>query len=352
MKKVPHLVIFRFSSLGDVAITVPVLRTLFATYPQLKVTFVSKPFCAPLFKEFKSLRFYPLDLNGRHKGMAGMYRLYKELLRLDVNAIADLHQVLRTEVLRRLFYASGYFNVATIQKGRKEKKALTRAKNKKLLPLTPTVYRYADVFRRLGYPVDLSQHEFPALASLPPAIQQDFAQNQMQWIGVAPFATHPGKVYPLDFMQKVIGFLEKEYQIFLFGAGVEETRQLDIWEHAFKNVYNTAGKLALDEQLDVMGHLDIMLAMDSANGHMAANANVPVVTLWGMTHPFAGFAPFGQQAKQQIMVDRTHYPKIPSSIYGNKVPPGYEKAFRSIAPEHVIDTVIRQLNSRLRQSLP
>lgn len=350
MKKAPHLVILRFSSLGDVAMTVPVLRTLFAMKPQLKITFVSKSFYAPLFKEFKSLQFYPLDLNGRHKGMAGMCRLYKELVSMEVNAIADLHGVLRTEFLKRLFYASGYFKIASIQKGRKEKKALTRAKNKKVQPLTPTVYRYADVFRRLGFPIDLSQHEFPPQAALPKGIQKDFAQNQMQWIGVAPFATHPGKAYPLDLMQKVIGYLETNYQIFLFGAGSEEIRQLDVWEQAFKNVYSTAGKLSFDEQLDLIGHLDVMVAMDSANGHFAANANVPVITLWGMTHPFAGFAPFKQQEAQQIQVDRKRYPKIPSSVYGNKIPPGYEKAFRSIQPEHVIETVVRQLKLTPHQS--
>lgn len=352
MKQDAHLLVLRFSALGDVAMTVPVLRVLFKTYPQLQVTLVSRPFTAPLFSEFKNLTFYPLALNDRHRGMLGMYRLFKELNTLNITAVADLHHVLRTNLLRGFFLASGQFKWRSIHKGRKEKKALTRPNNKQFQLLTPTVYRYADVFRKLGYPLDLATHDYPDTNSLPLKLQEMVFGNTRKWIGIAPFATHPGKVYPLDLMQKIVGYLDKDYQVFLFGAGPKETKQLEIWAKAFKQVYTTSGKLSFEEQLQLMGHLDLMVAMDSSNGHLAANYNVPVITIWGMTHPFAGFAPFGQKEQQQLLIDREAFPKLPSSIYGNVIPLGYEKAFQTIRPETVLQKIKEQLAARHHRNSP
>ena len=350
MKKKAHLVVLRFSALGDVAITIPVLRVLFKTHPDLKVTLVSRPLTAPLFKEFKTLSFYPLALNERHKGIKGMYLLYRELKKMNITAVVDLHNVLRTQILRTFFLLNGQFNVAAINKGRSEKKALTREKNKQFQPLTPTVYRYADVFRKLGYSLDLTLHEFPATELLPEKIALKHQTNNNKWIGIAPFATHEGKVYPLELMQKIIGFLAADHQVFLFGAGSEETKQLEIWAKAYENVDNTSANLNFDEQLRLMGHLDLMLAMDSSNGHLAANYQVPIITLWGMTHPFAGFAPFGQNEKQQLTINRENYPKLPSSIYGNKIPKGYEKAFQTIRPKMVLEVIQEQLKIKHRRN--
>lgn len=350
MKKHPHILVLRFSALGDVAMIVPVLRVFFKTYPKVKVTFVSRPFVAPLFKEFEQLHFYPLALKGQHHGSKGMYHLFKELKAMDITAVADLHKVIRTQLLRVFFVAGGHFKCVAIDKGRSGRKALTRKTNKQFQPLTPTVYRYADVFRKLGYPLDMSSHEFPEVPPLPKIIGQQFQGNNKKWIGIAPFATHPGKVYPLELMQKIIGYLERDYLLFLFGGGPEETKQLDVWGKAFKNVYNTSGNLDFEAQLHLMGHLDVMVSMDSSNGHLAANYNVPVITLWGMTHPFAGFAPFGQQEQQQLMINRQDYPQIPTSIYGNKIPLGYENAFASIRPETVLEKIQEQLTTKHRRS--
>ena len=89
--------------------------------------------------------------------------------------------------------------------------------------------------------------------------------------------------------------------------------------------------------------MDLMISMDSANGHLAANCEVPVLTVWGMTHPFCGFAPFDQGIENSIMIDRNYYPHIPTSIYGNKIPKGYENAFRSIEPKEVIEKALEIL---------
>ena len=104
-----------------------------------------------------------------------------------------------------------------------------------------------------------------------------------------------------------------------------------------ENVFCMAGKLNLSEELQLISNLDVMLSMDSGNAHMAANYGIPVVTLWGVTHPFAGFYPFGQPLENALMADRGIYPLIPTSVYGNKVPQGYENAMETIKPERVLD---------------
>ena len=340
--KDPHLLLFRFSALGDIAITVPVIRSLYKTYPQLKITFVSQPHMAPLFQEFENFNFYPTDFSGRHKGIKGLWTLFQELKTIPFSAVADLHGVLRSHFLKLLLTLYGY-KVKSIDKGRLEKKALTRSKNKKFQPLTPTCYRYADIFRKLGFPISFDQHEFPLKKELPKSLLPIYHSSEKKWIGIAPFATHLGKLYPLDLMQQIIHYLNKDHQIFLFGAGEKEKKRLEVWEKAYNNVYSTVGKISLGEQLDLMPYLDLMISMDSANGHMAANYGTKVLTLWGMTHPFCGFAPFNQPFDHSLTLDRSLYPLIPTSVYGNSIPEGYQDAFRSMDPKTVIEKTLELL---------
>ena len=340
--KDPHLLLIRFSALGDVAMSVPVIRCLYKTYPGLKITFVSRPYVSPLFQEFKNFNFYPTDFNGRHKGIKGLWTLFQELKTTPFSGVADLHCVLRTHLLYLFFLLYGY-KVKSIDKGRLEKKALTRNKNKKFQPLTPTIYRYADVFRKLGFPLSFNLHDFPEKIDLPMSLLPLYQRSEKKWIGIAPYAAHSGKKYPLDLMQQVINFLQKDHQIFLFGAGEKEKERLDVWEKAYANVYNIVGKIGLKEQLDLMAHLDLMISMDSANGHMAANTGVRVLTLWGLTHPFCGFSPFNQPLDYALTLDRSQYPLIPTSVYGNRIPEGYKDAFRSMDPKTVIEKALELL---------
>jgi len=349
MKKNENILVIRFSSLGDIAIMIPLLRVLFKTYPDLNLTIVTNKKIVPIFNEFKRIKVFLVDFNNKHKGFLGLWRLFKELNALKTSAVADLHAVIRSYVLG-IFFKIKLYRLKRINKGRKEKKALTRRKKKVFKPLTTTLYRYSDVFRKLGFPVDFLNHEFPDRLSLPNKLIEKFNESKKLFIGIAPFASHIGKRYPLDLMQKVIGYLEKEYQIFLFGYGEREILKLDIWEKAFSNVYNCSTNLNLEEQLKLISNLNLMISMDSFNGHLATNAGVPVITIWGMTHPFLGFSPFLQSELNQIGINRNEYSHIPSSVYGNKIPKGYEKAFRSISPLIIIERAEQILKIKHHQN--
>ena len=163
-----------------------------------------------------------------------------------------------------------------------------------------------------------------------------------KWIGIEPFAAHEGKIYPLSLMQEVIKKLTrtKPHTILLFGGGDKEIEKLKNIENHFPNqVITIAGKLSFAQELDLISNLDLMLSMDSGNGHLAANYGMPVITLWGVTHPFSGFAPFGQPKENMLLADREAYPLIPTSVYGNKYPTGYEKAITSISSDMVVKKI-------------
>ena len=332
--------VFRFSAMGDVAMLVPLLRCLYKQNTNVTVTLVTRKRFVPIFKEFTSLQIVTPDFANQHKGLKGLYRLYKELKQRKPHRIADIHKNLRTAVLR-IFFKLSFTRIKVINKGYAERKRLIHPSKKTMKPLTPQHYRYVEVFTRLGFPIDLDQHEFPLKPALLKSMMDIDLPADRKWIGIAPFAAHPGKVYPLDLMQKVVGYLQQQHSIFLFGHGPKETDQINTWAKAYPHVVSQALELPFSEQLDLIANLDVMLSMDSANGHLAANFNVPVVTLWGMTHPFLGFSPFGQN--NHLLADREIFPKIPTSAYGKVIPKGYKDAMRTISPEEVIELVLDKI---------
>ncbi len=321
--------------MGDVAMTVPVLRAFTEQFPDVKLTVLTREFFKPFFRDLKNVEVFSADLNDKHKGIWGLYRLSRELKRLHIDSCADLHNVLRTKILK--FFLFG-IEVVQIDKGRDEKKELVSGKH--FNQLKTTFQRYADVFGRLGFPINLSNPNFPERKELNQKIVSITHENKaFKWIGIAPFAAHEGKMYPLELMEKVIEVLSKDQQLILFGGGEKEIEILNALERKFKNTVNIAGMLTMVEELDLISNLDLMISMDSGNAHLAAMMGIRVVTLWGVTHPYAGFYPFNQPQEHSLLANRNIYPAIPTSIYGNKFPESYGDCMKSIYPEDVLKKI-------------
>lgn len=331
-----HLVAMRLSALGDVAMCIHVILAFRRTYPDWRVTFVTKKNFAALFSRIPGVEVFIADTEGRHKGLRGLWRLSRDLRALQPAGLADLHNVLRTRLVRLFLTGSGSRS-RRLNKGRAEKKRLTAARNKEWAPLKPTHQRYADVFGALGLPVELTGKDHLGREPWPASLKALQPPEGRLKIGIAPFAAHAGKCYPEEMMKEVIGLLEKGtgHRIYLFGGGRSEAERLTAWEVEYQHCISVAGKSSLSEELALISNLDLMVSMDSGNGHLAAMYGVPVITLWGVTHPYAGFAPFGQPESHWLMSDRQKFPQIPTSVYGNKVPPGYEWAMETIPPGRV-----------------
>jgi ADP-heptose:LPS heptosyltransferase len=344
MSKPKHILVIRLSAMGDVAMTVPVLRALVLQHPEVKITIVSRPFFQPFFDGIPNMNFFGVDLKERHKGFFGLLRLFSDLQKLNIDLVADLHNVLRSKVVRTLLALSGK-KVAATDKGRAEKEALTSLTNKIFAPVKPMVERHVDTFKQLGFSIDLSNPQFPEKATLSQDILSIAGTKNQNWIGIAPFAQYESKVYPLDLMQQVIDGLaeNKNNKIFLFGGGEKEIQLLNQLQSQHENAIVLAGKLKFKQELEAISNLDVMLSMDSGNAHIAAMLGVKVITLWGATHPYAGFKPFNQPDDFCLISDREKYPLLPTSIYGNKKVDGYKDVMRTILPEKIGLSIQSQL---------
>ena len=404
--------------MGDVAMTVPVVKSLAQQYPDLRITVLSKPFARTLFDGLApNVSFMGADIKGEYHGIKGLNALYRRLTAKNFTAIADLHSILRSSYLRMRFNFDRY-RVAHIDKHRAMRRALTATNNKQLVQLPTPFEGYADVLAQLGYPVNInftsifppeggdlkliapfingkSKGEAKALSKEEKALGEETvcegaeakilseekegkreeakvlsegAEGKREkekvlsekeeeeeevkaeslkprgekWIGIAPFAAHKGKIYPLEKMERVIELLlerEPNCRIFLFGGGAEERELLTQWESRHDRC--TCALLgSLYNELVLMSHLDTMVSMDSANMHLASLTGTRVVSVWGATHPFAGFMGWNQSPADAV---QTTLPCRPCSIFGNKpCLHGDYPCLNSITPEEIVERVLKR----------
>lgn len=303
--------------MGDVAMCVPVVWSLASQYPDLQIFFASRKNFAPMFTHCpNNVQFIGIDLKNDYKGFSGLNKLFAELNSLKIDAYADFHDVLRTKYLRFRARLSG-IKIAKIDKGRSEKKWLTKKGANRCKPLKTTVERYKNVLEKLGFDFNFSFTTIldKSNSELSADIQQITGNKTQKWIGIAPFAAHKGKILPIEKTEEIVRKLAKNNcKIFLFGAGNNERSILESWN--YENVVSVANKLGgLSNELLLISKLDCMLSMDSANMHLASLVGTRVVSVWGATHPAAGFLGINQSLSDAVQVD---LPCRPCSIYGNK----------------------------------
>lgn len=311
-----NILVFRFSAMGDVAMVSPVIQQLCEQHPEINIIFVSRFLFKPFFDTIPQVRFHPIYPKERHKGVRGLYKLFQELRNYKIDGIADLHDSLRSRILSTFFRLTTV-PIKRIDKGRMEKRALTRSKDKHLIPLKHTTVRYAEVFQSLGFPFQITNKLVKKTRPLPSVFIPQFtpASASSGRIGIAPFAQHIYKVYPLDKMEEVIRVLSHSYELFIFGGGREEREIAMEWANKYKHVTSVIGAVDLARELDLMANLDLVLSMDSSGMHMASLVGTRVISVWGPTHPYAGFLGFGQKEDDCLQFN---HPARPSSIYGNK----------------------------------
>ena len=350
MKK-EHILVIRFSALGDVAMVVPVVWALANQYPDIRITVLSRGFARTFFEDLApNVNFMEADLNKEYHGVRGLNALYRRLVAKQFTKVADLHNVLRSDYLRMRFNL-GRYRVEHIDKHRKQRKKLISYKNKFKQPLPTSFENYAEVFERLGYPVDISKFRsiFPEeggnLNMLPAIVGPK--KSFEQWIGIAPFAAHEGKVYPPRLMEQVIFQLIQTYpkaKLFLFGKGEQESKYFQLWCAQYHQCINVSRHCeTMYQDLILMSHLDVMLSMDSANMHLASLTATPVVSVWGATHPMAGFLGYNQNKDNVIQIDLDCRP---CSIFGNKpCKRGDYACLQNIPPERIVERIKSIINN-------
>ncbi|MFZ4931753.1 glycosyltransferase family 9 protein [Chryseobacterium sp. Mn2064] len=297
-----RILAYRFSAFGDVAMTVPVFREFLEQNPDVEIVMVSRKNFEALFAGVPNVIFKGIDLDD-YKGFFGLRRLSNELIReFNPDCIANLHDVIRTKILDKIYRRKG-LKVFKIDKGKEEKEHLTDVWNLDKFQLKKTVERYADVFRKMGFTIELSQKLRPL-------------SDHKSGIGFAPFAQHKGKMLPLEKSFELAKILAQKHTVYFFGGGKKETETLEKWEQQIPNTKSLSGKLNLSEELSKIAELEVMVSMDSANMHLASLMGTRCVSIWGATHPYAGFLGFGQSEEDVVQVKDLSC--RPCSVFGDK----------------------------------
>lgn len=319
-----HLLVVRTSAMGDVAMLPHALRALTAAYPDLRVTVATQAMFRPFFAGLE-VGFLDVDTRGEHRTLAGMWRLAAEARRLGVDAVADVHDVLRSKAFRLAMRLHG-IPVAHIEKGRAEKRAFIRCGGRGAEPLRHTVLRYCDVFRRLGFVLD---DPAPAVRGERP---NPFGEKHGMWVGFAPFSAHRGKTYPEEQSRELVRLLSAHYgRVFIHGGGGAEQAFAEEMERTYPNVTALYGKVRFAGEMDLIAHLDCVVTMDSLVMHLASLVATPVVSVWGATHPGLGFLGYGVSPAGVLQADMACRP---CSVFGNKpCRYGDYRCLKAITPE-------------------
>lgn len=350
MGRPAHVVVLRFSALGDVALLAPVLQSAAEHNPGVKITLVTRPKFTELFRAHSLVKTFAADVGTEFAGISGLWKLSRKILSLHPDVVIDAHDHLRTKILR-FFLAWFSTQIIVFDKGRKEKKSLIQLKNKSgLQPLQHTIDRYRDAFTKAGLNVPVGTEppfkNFSSLSATPSILDSVLSKR---WIGIAPFAAHLTKRWPLQRFEEMIGNFESEtdFVFLLFGGGKKEKEQLDSICSRHSNAINLTGIFSLDDELKVLSRLDVMVCVDSANMHLAALSGVPVVSIWGGTHTMTGFGPFPNRLNQIIEIPVEDLHCRPCSVYGlDECPRKDHACMQGIPPERVISAVRNVLQQK------
>ena len=319
MGKPKHILVIRFSAMGDVALTIPALLSVAKAHPYLTFTIITRPFYASFFPEHPQIKALGIELD-QYKGFFGLRKLASELHNQhQFDGVVDLHNVLRSKIITSFLKLRGIERV-TFDKKRNEKRAILSGKSNSQLP--HVIEQYLNTFRKAGYKSELI--EGPWLHPTENSTLIDFlsannlTDKQEKWIGIAPFAAHKPKMWGMNNIKNLIEKLvEKNHKVLLFGGGKSEVEQLNAIENKNEGVVSAAGKISFGQELALMKKLDTLICMDSSNMHFGCLLGIKVVSVWGATTPLLGFYPFGNE-EFIIQVPREERNQLTLTGYGNK----------------------------------
>lgn len=317
-------VVFRFSAMGDVALTMGTLATVLKHRSDLKIIMVTRGKFVPFFNNSPGIEVFPCDFEGEHKGPAGIIYLFRQLQHFRPDYVLDLHQNLRTRFLKALFSLSGK-KVFSLDKHRAEKKQIIRGEHH--IPVKHVCEQYLDVFKAAGIIESTIHIEnltplFKTSGGVKRTVDQWIQQeNAIPFIGIAPFAQHKGKIWPLERYQKLIELLPEKYpghKILLFGGGPKEGEILEKVARKYPGTLNLVNRFSLEEELELISRATCFISGDTSNMHFAAMMGVKVISIWGATHTLTGFGPLFQPEQNKVEISREVLTCRPCSVYGKE----------------------------------
>lgn len=313
-----NILVIRFSSLGDVLLTIPVFRTLEQKETDNKYFLLTRPKFEAYFTSLSNVEVISADIDHQYKGILGLTKLAAQLKSYSFDVMVDLHDVLRTKILRKLLLSS-IPNIIVFDKGRKEKKAVV-SKKAPLLPLMHTSIRYLKALDFQNKQLELIESNWLAASKEINQIsllnQHHLLPKSAKWFGIAPFSKHNSKEWIesnwLDVIQHIS---EIKGQIFVFAFGQREKEIALQWQNNYSNIIIIDETISIEDQMAIIENLDIMISVDSANMHLASLLGIKVLSIWLSTHPFLGFSPLGN-SENIVQSTAKEAPWRPLSVYG------------------------------------
>ena len=290
--------IIRLATLGNVAMTVPVIASLSSRYPDDRFIIASKKKLGAMFASMPNVEFREVDNHITWRGIVQLWREWKD----EIDLVIDLQDSPKTRLFDGLMRMSGR-KVTRIQYGRFSKWMVCFLGAKR--ELKSEFQRYEETFLEAGLQTDNHFTSLPINTTAAMHIEQRYGKKEGIWIGIAPFAKYRSNMLPYRVTKEIIQRMSSQpnTRVFLFGAGEIECEMLRQWASVFQHTESIAGQLQLSEELELMRQLDAMICMDSANQHLSSLVNLRAISVWCATHPIIGFKGWKQKEEDIIQVN-------------------------------------------------
>ena len=321
MKQMRKILVIRFSSIGDIALTTPVVRCLKKQLPDAEIHFLTK-------KKFASVLAGNPYISKVHCFSDSLSETIKELRAENFDFVADLHRNLRSwRVKMALRKPSGTFPKLNIRKW-----WYVRTKRKSVMPDLHIVDRYFQAVAKLGVSNDRQGLDFFETP------EPDFRLPFGNYVAVVCGGTYVTKQIPL---QRVIELTQcQDYKFVLLGDGKYRQRITDAGAEFGDNVFNACGQTTLNQSALLLKNADVVVTSDTGLMHIAADYGKKTVAVWGNTTPQLGMYPYMPQCEDNFVNLERELPCRPCSKLGyDKCPKGHLDCMKTIAAEEIMEAV-------------
>lgn len=313
-----HLLVLRFSALGDVSMAATVVRAALEQNPELHITWVTRPSLAEKIPAHPRLAFWTTDFRGAQQTPWGVLAWIRQQMRTaagegrPIEAVADLHRNLRTRVVCAGLGWRG-LPVERLIKDRPQRRHLRLKGALHAETITPVTTRMAEVFQRLG--LALNWTEETARAVLPNPVTP--ATDRAPKLYFAPTARHKTKQWPLNYAQDLLNsWMERGGEAVLAGSAAERP-ELERWvKPEWGSRCTVSAGMNTEDDATLRRTCHVAVTLDSANLHLSVQSGLPVVSIWGGTHPKAGFVGLGHPNVHVLQAPDAAFPCRPCSIFG------------------------------------
>ncbi len=327
------VLVIRFSSIGDIVLTTPVVRCLKKQLPGVELHYLTK-------SSFKTIVENNPYIDKGHYLEEDINTTIEELKAEQFDFVVDLHHNLRTARVKQALEVKA----ASFPKMNVEKWVLVNLKMN-MMPNESIVERYFETVKPLGV-----QNDGQGLDYFIPEDDQvtDKDIPVSHWAGYVACViggSYNTKKFPVAKWQE---FCEKvPFPVILLGDMGDREQGALIAEQDKVKIYNACGKFNLNESADLVKKSRIVVSNDTGLMHVAAAFKKPLVSLWGNTSPELGMFPYygsndlkERIAPQSFILENKHLYCHPCSKLGyKKCPKRHFKCMNDLNVDNIVDII-------------